>query len=90
MELTKALRNAGVDVDTTRAFKLQDWTLVNGQPQEQRVATVAPALEYKKLSRASPRHRWHWLGTWSRKAVSTPSTWWGRRHRPVGGARWGA
>lgn len=64
VELLKALRNAGVDVDTTRAFKLQDWTLVNGQPQEQRVATVAPVLEYKKLSRVFSATGWHWLGTW--------------------------
>ncbi|MBS6029192.1 MAG: bifunctional 3'-5' exonuclease/DNA polymerase [Kocuria rhizophila] len=64
VELLKALRNAGVDVDTTRAWKLQDWTLVNGQPQEQRVAVVAPVLEYKKLSRVFSATGWHWLETW--------------------------
>lgn len=64
VELLKALRNAGVDVDTTRAWKLKDWTLVNGQPQEQRVAVVAPVLEYKKLSRVFSATGWHWLQTW--------------------------
>ena len=64
VELLKALRNTGVDVDTTRAFKLQEWTLVNGQPQEQRVAVVAPVLEYKKLSRVFSSTGWHWLDTW--------------------------
>ncbi|WP_367404541.1 bifunctional 3'-5' exonuclease/DNA polymerase [Kocuria marina] len=67
VELLKALRNAGVDVDTTRAWKLRDWALVNGRPQEQRVAIVEPVLEYKKLSRVFSATGWHWLDTWVRE-----------------------
>lgn len=63
-ELLKALRTAGVDIDSTRAWVIKEWTVVAGQPDPRRQEIVAPVLEYKKLSRIFSATGWHWLDTW--------------------------
>jgi DNA polymerase I len=54
VELARALRAAGIEVDSTRASELR------------RVEhpAVAPLLEYKKLARLHQANGWHWLDTW--------------------------
>lgn len=54
VELARALRGAGIEVDSTRAHELR------------RVdhPAVAPLLEYKKLARLHQANGWHWLDTW--------------------------
>ncbi|WP_375388961.1 bifunctional 3'-5' exonuclease/DNA polymerase [uncultured Amnibacterium sp.] len=53
-ELARALRGAGIEVDSTRAAELR------------RVdhPAVAPLLEYKKLARLHQANGWQWLDTW--------------------------
>ena len=53
-DLLRALRSAGVDVETTRQWELQ------------RVdhPAVGPLLEYKKLARLHGANGWSWLATW--------------------------
>lgn len=63
-ELLKALRAAGVDVDSTRAWALEDWITVAGKPDPHRQELLAPVLAYKKLSRIFSAVGWHWLDTW--------------------------
>ena len=62
--LLKALSTAGVDIDSTRAWVIKEWTVVAGQPDPRRQEIVAPVLEYKKLSRIFSATGWHWLDTW--------------------------
>ena len=54
VELVKALRAAGLAVETTRSRELA--------ALEHPV--VPPLLEYKKLSRLASANGWHWLDTW--------------------------
>ncbi len=54
VELVKALRAAGLAVETTRSRELA----VLEHP------VVPPLLEYKKLSRLASANGWHWLDTW--------------------------
>jgi DNA polymerase-1 len=54
VELIKALRGAGLAVETTRSRELA--------ALEHPV--VAPLLEYKKLARLASANGWHWLDTW--------------------------
>ena len=63
-DLLKALRAAGADVESTRAWVLTEWTRVAGTPEPQRETLVRPVLEYKKLSRIFSATGWHWLDTW--------------------------
>lgn len=53
-ELAKALRSAGIEVDSTRAADLR------------RVdhPVVPSLLEYKRLARLHHANGWHWLDTW--------------------------
>lgn len=53
-ELAKALRSAGIEVDSTRAADLR------------RVdhPVVPSLLEYKRLARLHQANGWHWLDTW--------------------------
>ncbi|MDQ1513685.1 MAG: polymerase [Microbacteriaceae bacterium] len=53
-ELTRALRAAGLHVETTRSAELR----ALDHP------AVAPLLEYKKLARLASANGWHWLDTW--------------------------
>ena len=53
-ELAKALRAAGVEVDSTRAADLRGVDHL----------VVPPLLEYKKLARLHQANGWHWLDTW--------------------------
>lgn len=54
VELARALRAAGIEVDTTRANELRhiDHPVVD------------PLLEYKRLARLHQANGWHWLDTW--------------------------
>jgi DNA polymerase-1 len=54
VEVAKALRTAGIEVDSTRAHELR------------RVEhpVVEPLLEYKRLARLHQANGWHWLDTW--------------------------
>ncbi|MVA76038.1 bifunctional 3'-5' exonuclease/DNA polymerase [Auraticoccus sp. F435] len=61
-ELLQALRTAGLGVQSTRQWELE-------QLQH---PVVAPLLEYKKLSRLATAHGWHWLETWVRDARFHP------------------
>lgn len=54
VELARALRTAGIDVDSTRASALRGID----HP------AVTPLLEYKKLARLHQANGWHWLDTW--------------------------
>ncbi len=54
VELMKALRGAGLAVESTRSRELE---------QIEHPA-VPPLLEYKKLSRLATANGWHWLDTW--------------------------
>jgi DNA polymerase I len=56
VELARALRAAGVQVDSTRAADLR----AVDHP------AVAPLLEYKKLARLHAANGWAWLDTWVR------------------------
>ncbi|WP_167139482.1 bifunctional 3'-5' exonuclease/DNA polymerase [Diaminobutyricimonas sp. TR449] len=53
-ELLKALRSAGLLVDSTRSWDLQ------------RIdhPAIPPLLEFKKLSRLHSANGWHWLDSW--------------------------
>lgn len=53
-DLLRALRSAGLDVESTRAWELR--------ALEHPV--VAPLLEYKKLSRLLSANGWAWMETW--------------------------
>lgn len=53
-ELLGALRNAGLDVKTTRKWELREID----HP------AIAPLLEYKKLSRLHTANGWAWLDAW--------------------------
>jgi DNA polymerase-1 len=54
VELARALRSAGIEVDSTRAHELRN--------VEHPV--VEPLLEYKRLARLHQANGWHWLDTW--------------------------
>ncbi|HEY8319803.1 MAG TPA: bifunctional 3'-5' exonuclease/DNA polymerase [Amnibacterium sp.] len=54
VELLKALRSTGLQVETTRSHELA--------ALEHPV--VPPLLEYKKLARLAAANGWHWLDTW--------------------------
>jgi DNA polymerase-1 len=54
VELARALRAAGIEVDTTRAAELR----------HVEHPAVPPLLEYKKLARLHQANGWHWLDTW--------------------------
>ncbi|MBM7808932.1 DNA polymerase-1 [Geodermatophilus bullaregiensis] len=56
VELLRALQAAGLPVDDTR-----QWTL-----EQVDHPVVAPLLEYKKLARLLSAHGWSWLETWVR------------------------
>ena len=62
VELVKALRSAGLAVETTRSAELA--------ALEHPV--VPPLLEYKKLSRLASANGWHWLDTWVEKGRFRP------------------
>jgi DNA polymerase-1 len=53
-ELLKALRSAGLLIDSTRSWDLQ------------RIEhpAIEPLLEYKKLARLHSANGWHWLDSW--------------------------
>jgi len=61
-ELLKALRAAGLTVETTRSHELA--------ALEHPV--VPPLLEYKKLARLATANGWHWLDTWVRDGRFRP------------------
>lgn len=54
VELARALRSAGIEVDSTRA------------PELRRIdhPVVEPLLEFKRLARLHQANGWHWLDTW--------------------------
>jgi DNA polymerase-1 len=54
VELARALRAAGIEVDSTRAAELR------GVDHP----VVVPLLQYKKLARLHQANGWHWLDTW--------------------------
>jgi DNA polymerase-1 len=54
VELVKALRGAGLPVETTRSHELA----AIDHP------AIPPLLEYKKLARLASANGWHWLDTW--------------------------
>jgi DNA polymerase-1 len=54
VELARALRAAGIEVDSTRAAELR----------HVEHPVVVPLLEYKKLARLHQANGWHWLDTW--------------------------
>lgn len=54
VELSRALRAAGIEVDSTRAAELRHVD----HP------VVTPLLEYKKLARLHQANGWNWLDTW--------------------------
>ncbi|HEV7623546.1 MAG TPA: bifunctional 3'-5' exonuclease/DNA polymerase, partial [Amnibacterium sp.] len=54
VELVKALRSAGLAVETTRSREL-------GALEH---PAIPPLLEYKKLARLASANGWHWLDTW--------------------------
>ena len=61
-DLTRALRTAGIAVDSTRARELQQID----HP------VIAPLLEYKKLARLHTANGWYWLDTWVRDGRFRP------------------
>lgn len=66
--LLRALRDAGVAVESTSQWLLTGW--VKGAPssspgeQQRRQALIQPVLDYKKLSRLLTANGWHWLENW--------------------------
>ncbi|MDO5618568.1 bifunctional 3'-5' exonuclease/DNA polymerase [Kocuria sp.] len=68
--LLRALRAAGVPVDSTSQWLLTGW--VQAAPasspgeRERRQAMIGPVLEYKKMSRLLTANGWHWLENWVR------------------------
>ncbi|GLK15726.1 bifunctional 3'-5' exonuclease/DNA polymerase [Herbiconiux flava] len=54
VELLKALRRAGITVDSTREWELRNLT----HP------AIEPLLDYKKRSRLLTANGWNWLDTW--------------------------
>jgi DNA polymerase I len=54
VELLKALRRAGLRVETTRSWELKKLDH----------AVIAPLLEYKKLARLWSANGWSWLDSW--------------------------
>jgi DNA polymerase I len=54
VELLKALKRAGLRVETTRSWELK----------KLEHPVIAPLLEYKKLSRLWSANGWAWLDTW--------------------------
>ena len=62
VELVRALRRAGVQVDSTRAHELR----------EVDHPVVEPLLEYKKLARLHAANGWHWMDTWVRDGRFRP------------------
>jgi len=75
-ELLKALRRAGLIVDSTRSWDLKQLD----HP------VIAPLLAYKKLARLLSANGWHWLDTWVVDGRFRPD------YVPGGAAtgRWGA
>ncbi len=55
-DLLKALRSAGLDVESTRSWELQ----------RLKHPVAEPLLVYKKLARLLSANGWHWLDTWVR------------------------
>ncbi len=53
-DLARALRSAGIEVDSTRA---QELSRIDHP-------VVEPLLEYKRLARLHQANGWHWLDTW--------------------------
>ena len=53
-DLLRGLRNAGLDVTTTRTWELR----------ELQHAAIAPLLEYKKLARLLSANGWSWMEAW--------------------------
>ncbi len=62
VELTRALRRAGVQVDSTRAHELR----------EVDHPVVEPLLAYKKLARLHTANGWHWMDAWVRDGRFRP------------------
>lgn len=69
--LLRALRDAGVPVESTSQWLLTGW--VKGAPssspgeRQRREALIQPVLDYKKLSRLLTANGWHWLDNWVRQ-----------------------
>ncbi|PJJ72071.1 DNA polymerase-1 [Diaminobutyricimonas aerilata] len=61
-ELVRALRRAGITVDSTRSHELK------------RIEhpVIPPLLEFKKLARLHTANGWHWLDTWVRDGRFRP------------------
>lgn len=69
--LLRALRDAGVPVESTSQWLLTGW--VDAAPasspgeRERRQALIGPVLDYKKMSRLLTANGWHWLENWVRQ-----------------------
>ncbi|MDY6055244.1 bifunctional 3'-5' exonuclease/DNA polymerase [Micrococcus sp.] len=72
-DLLRALRGAGVTVDSTRQWELQAWAARGGAEAERRAALIAGVLEYKALQRLWTANGWHWLDTWVREGRFHPT-----------------
>ncbi|WP_246179926.1 bifunctional 3'-5' exonuclease/DNA polymerase [Kocuria coralli] len=66
--LLRALRDAGIPVDSTSQWLLKGWVEAApaSSPDERarREALIAPVMEYKKMSRLLTANGWHWLANW--------------------------
>lgn len=66
--LLRALRDAGVAVDSTNQWLLTGW--VEAAPasspgeRQRRESLIHPVLEYKKMARLLTANGWHWLSSW--------------------------
>lgn len=85
-ELLRALQRAGVQVESTRSYRLLAWADEVAALRAERHALIDPVLRYKKLYRIWTANGWNWADAWVRDGRFRP-------HLEVGGAatgRWGA